>query len=75
VCTAVRVVNGKYAGYQGIVTKVHEHQMARPKVRLLSGPSGNPIDPIEIDLRAEGDVNIESATNQPAAPHSSARAA
>jgi HD-GYP domain-containing protein (c-di-GMP phosphodiesterase class II) len=78
VCTPVRVINGKYSAYEGIISKVHEHQLARPRVRLLRDPSGLQMNPVEIDLRLESDTHIESASLQPAtaaAPRHSAHAA
>jgi hypothetical protein len=56
----VRVLNGTYEGYEGVVSDVDDAAIDRPKVRLLNDTSGSRIDPVEIDLRAEEDIQVES---------------
>jgi HD-GYP domain-containing protein (c-di-GMP phosphodiesterase class II) len=67
-CTRVRILNGRYAGYEGIVSKIYEQTLGRPRVRVMFKASEERISPVEIDLRAEQDVMVESARNKPAAP-------
>jgi len=59
VCCEVRVRNGKYAGHIGVVSDVSETEIARPKVRLMYNQFGARIDPLEIDLRVDQDINID----------------
>ena len=61
VCSEIRVLNGAHAGFRGIVVQVDGAQLDRPVVRLLHGASGQRVDPLEIDLRIDGDIQIESA--------------
>jgi hypothetical protein len=70
VCSNVRVVAGKYAGWQGIVSSVHRVELARPKVRLLFNAQFRRVDPVEINLVVDRDVPIEAA-----APDAQKRAA
>jgi HD-GYP domain-containing protein (c-di-GMP phosphodiesterase class II) len=58
--TRVRIMTGKYAAHEGIVAKVHQHALERPLVRVMYVPSGQRMEPREIDLRGERDVSIES---------------
>lgn len=60
VCTAVRVMIGRYAGWEGIVAKVSRRALGRPLVRLLFDPAGTRANPVEVDLRQEVDCQIES---------------
>jgi len=62
VCSNVRVVAGKYAGWQGIVSSVHRVDLARPKVRLLFNAEFRRVEPVEINLHVERDVPIEAAS-------------
>jgi HD-GYP domain-containing protein (c-di-GMP phosphodiesterase class II) len=59
VCCEVRVRNGKYAGHIGVVSDVSEIQISRPKVRLMYNQYGARIDPLEIDMRVEQDINVD----------------
>ena len=61
VCSNVRVVAGKYAGWQGIVSSVQRVDLARPKVRLLFNAEYRRVEPVEINLHVERDVPIEAA--------------
>ena len=67
VCSNVRVVAGKYAGWQGVVSSVPRVDLARPKVRLLFNAEFRRVDPVEINLHVERDVPIEAATATTAA--------
>lgn len=61
--TDVRVQNGPYANYQGVVADVDDRRLNRPKIRILFDPSGNRIDAHEIDLCEEEDITVESVRN------------
>jgi HD-GYP domain-containing protein (c-di-GMP phosphodiesterase class II) len=58
VCSDVRVVTGRYAGYVGVVSAVKNHDMQRPTVRLLFNAYGRRINPMEIDLSVDRDISI-----------------
>ncbi len=60
VCTDVRVCNGPYAGYVGVVSHVPEQDLSRPTVRLMSNAYGQRISPVELNLQVERDVNVQS---------------
>jgi HD-GYP domain-containing protein (c-di-GMP phosphodiesterase class II) len=62
VCSNVRVLAGKYAGWQGIVSSVHRLELGRPKVRLLFNEQFRRVDPVEINLQVDRDVPITAAT-------------
>jgi HD-GYP domain-containing protein (c-di-GMP phosphodiesterase class II) len=63
VCSNVRVLAGKYAGWQGIVASVPRIDLARPKVRLLFNEQLRRVDPVELNLHVERDVSIEAAAD------------
>jgi hypothetical protein len=65
VCSRVRVMTGKHAGCEGVVTKINSRQLNRPTVRLLWDKGGERKDAVEIDLIKEGDVQIQSAAAAP----------
>jgi HD-GYP domain-containing protein (c-di-GMP phosphodiesterase class II) len=73
--TRVRVLSGKYATFDGIIAKVHQHALDRPLVRVMYTPAGDRMEPTEIDLRVERDVAIESAPRGGAAGTGHAKAA
>jgi HD-GYP domain-containing protein (c-di-GMP phosphodiesterase class II) len=64
ICSAVKVKNGKYAGHEGIVSDVNKHNFQKPKVRLLYSPDRTRIDPTEIDLSIDQDIEIESVRDE-----------
>lgn len=66
VCSRVRVIKGKHAGCEGVVTKINPRQLDRPTVRLLWENGGERKDAVEVDLMKDGDVQIQSVT--PASP-------
>jgi HD-GYP domain-containing protein (c-di-GMP phosphodiesterase class II) len=54
---SVVVRDGQYARWRGIVSRVHPEAPDRPTVRLFVGAKGEPVGPVEVDLRqAEGAV-------------------
>ena len=60
IATNVKVLNGTYEGYEGVVSDVSDKALDRPKVRLLFDVKGVRIGAIEIDLMKEEDVSVES---------------
>ena len=58
--TGVKVLNGEYGGYEGVVADVHDKILDRPTVRLLFDTEGRRIDAVEIDLQTEEDIRVES---------------
>jgi HD-GYP domain-containing protein (c-di-GMP phosphodiesterase class II) len=64
VYSAVKVKNGSYAGYEGIVSHVPKHDFHRPHVRLLYDAAGTRVDPVEIKLEVDRDIEIESVRDE-----------
>jgi hypothetical protein len=60
IATNVTVLNGRFKGYQGVVSDVNNRALDRPRVRLLYDPTGKRIDAKEIDLLVERDIAVES---------------
>ena len=58
--TGVKVLNGKYKGYKGVVADVDETILDRPQVRLLFDSQGTRVDAVELDLQVEGDITVAS---------------
>ncbi len=58
--TMVRVLNGAYEGYKGVVADVDDSVLNRPKVRLLFNTEDERIDAVEIDLKEEEEIKVES---------------
>jgi HD-GYP domain-containing protein (c-di-GMP phosphodiesterase class II) len=58
VCSEVRVVNGRYAGYTGIVASVPERDITHPVVRVLNDASGARVDAAEVNLAVDRDVRL-----------------
>ncbi len=58
--TTVRIQNGKYMNWIGVVTKFTWEQMDRPFIRLLYDSARNQVEPVEFDLREHDDMQIES---------------
>lgn len=65
----VCVRSGKYDGWRGIVSEVSKLDFARPTIRLMFNAVGERVEPVEINLRKDRDVKIESLP-QGAAGHS-----
>ena len=59
-CTSIRVQNGSYAGWAGVVSAENAHRIDRPRIRLLNDDAGRDIDPIELDLAREPSLMIEA---------------
>jgi HD-GYP domain-containing protein (c-di-GMP phosphodiesterase class II) len=58
VCSEVRVLNGRYAGYTGIIASVPERDITRPVVRVLNDASGERVDATEVNLAIDRDVRL-----------------
>ncbi len=54
----VRIKNGTYKDFTGVVASLNLHQLSKPKVRLLHDDKKNKISPLEIDLSSQG-ITIE----------------
>lgn len=54
----VKIKNGTYKDFTGVVASLNLHQLSKPKVRLLYDDKKNKISPVEIDLSSQG-VNVE----------------
>ena len=64
----VRILTGKYAGHSGVVSAVSKRDMNRPTVRILFGAGGTRMEPVDIDLRVERDVNVEAVSREASLP-------
>ena len=60
IATSVRVLNGTYEGHETVVADIDEKFLDRPKVRILFDSEGVRIDAVEIDLKVEEDIMVES---------------
>jgi hypothetical protein len=58
VCSEVRVLNGPYAGYAGIIADVPPKDITHPVVRILNDSSGRRVDAVQIDLAVDRDVRL-----------------
>jgi HD-GYP domain-containing protein (c-di-GMP phosphodiesterase class II) len=58
ICSEVRVTSGKYENYLGVVARVPPFDLAHPIVRILQDPSGNRIEPFEINLGIDRDITL-----------------
>jgi len=58
--TNIRIQNGTYVGYEGVVADIEDKNLAHPVVRLLFDPQGNRIDAIQLDLHHDKDIQLES---------------
>lgn len=54
----VKIRNGAYKDFTGVVASLNLQQLSKPKVRLLYDDKKQKISPIEIDLNSQ-DVNVE----------------
>jgi len=55
----VRVKNGKYKDFTGVVLSLNTQQLSKPKVKLLCDTKKNKIDPVEVDLSSHDSCDIE----------------
>jgi len=44
------VTGGRWRGHTGVVSRVDRHALAQPVIRLLEDPSGERVEPFELDL-------------------------
>ena len=54
------MLNGPNEGAEGVVVEIDDSVIDRPQIRLLYDTSGERIDPINIDLKEEEDLDIMS---------------
>lgn len=57
----VIVESGEYQDFKGTVVRPNPSYSARPLIRVLYSPEGEPIDPVDIDLYKVSDVTVRSA--------------
>ena len=62
--TMVKVLSGTYQGCQGVVADVDESVLDRPKVRVLFDPDGTRIEAVDIELKEEDGVTVESVRGE-----------
>lgn len=58
--TCIKMLCGPNEGFEGVVVDVDDHKIDRPQIRLLTDTSGERVEPINIDLREEEDLEIMS---------------
>jgi len=58
--TIVRVLNGEYKNFLGIVCSLNKDRLERPVIRLIFNPVKKRIKPIDINLLADEEIQIES---------------
>lgn len=56
----VRVTAGRHRGYRGVVSRVHRQQLDRPVVRILRDFADQRVQPFEVDLLEDEELQIES---------------
>ena len=62
--TMMRVLSGTYEGCEGVVADVDESVMDRPKVRVMFDPKGVRMKAVDIGLKEEDEVAIESVRGE-----------
>ena len=55
----VRIKNGIYKGFTGVVMYLNIHQLSKPKVKLLLDANKNKIKPIEVDVSSDVSIEME----------------
>jgi len=55
----VRIKNGKYKDFVGVVLSLNLYELSKPKVKILYDDKKNKIAPFEIDLSASNNADIE----------------
>jgi HD-GYP domain-containing protein (c-di-GMP phosphodiesterase class II) len=60
VYSEVSVRSGKFSGWRGIVSEVSRLDLNRPTIRVMFNPAGTRVEPVEINLRKEGDIEIDA---------------
>ena len=55
----VRIKNGIYKDFTGVVMSLNTQQLAKPKVKLLCDAKKNKIKPFEIDLSSDSTMDME----------------
>lgn len=60
--STIRVTNGDYRNYIGVVKNLNKGHFDRPVIRLIYNNKTEPIDPVEINLIKNMEISIESFT-------------
>ncbi len=47
---SVQILSGTYERYRGVVSRVHPEHLNQPTIRILYSPTGEAIDPVELDI-------------------------
>ena len=55
----VRIKNGIYKDFTGVVMSLNIQQLSKPKVKLLCDAKKNKIKPFEIDLSSDSTMDME----------------
>lgn len=55
----VRIKNGIYKGFTGVVMSLNIYSLSRPKVKMLSDAKKNKIQPFELDLGTDSVTDME----------------
>ncbi len=50
----IRIKDGMYKDFTGVVSSLNVHELSKPKVRLLYGDKKNKTNPIEVDFSSHG---------------------
>ncbi|MFC1528442.1 HD-GYP domain-containing protein [Candidatus Latescibacterota bacterium] len=58
--TIVRILNGEHRNYLGIVSMINDSNLERPIIRLIFDPVKKRINPFDINLLADEEIQIES---------------
>ena len=58
--STVKVTMGRYKNYIGVVTSVNKDDLARPEIRLFMTTKRNVIAPVNLNLKEEKLIKIES---------------
>jgi len=51
--TMLEVTSGPWTEHRAVVAKIHRDDLHRPVIRVLETPSGERVEPVDIDLRSE----------------------
>ena len=58
--STIRVINGNYPNHFGVVIKLNEDTLERPVIRLVYNSVKKKIDPIDVNLAEEEELQIET---------------
>jgi HD-GYP domain-containing protein (c-di-GMP phosphodiesterase class II) len=60
--TMIEVTSGPWNEHRAVVAKIHREDLHRPVIRVLESPSGERVEPVDVDLRTE-EVSIRGIAN------------